>query len=277
MERHTNTLVGQVNIGTPVMESVTNHLVGTVEVNPMNIDCRCYVLNNKINTMLSSNVLLDTDVRDLWTIMGELGIRDQWKEMNAKIRAELEGISKHVEEATKILDANPPELKWRSYTAGMVLPATAVATAVPATVTTVPAFGYSTATLVPGHEQFVRYAPFVHEEKRWGLEKPKLVSMPWQQWNCEVNAQVANANVNELIPVKKQVVVRRLFGEWDAMMADVAEWHARGLNRFNVRLCMAPSAVQYVHGPTVQYSTVQTAPTTVEFVQGPSVQYTVKE
>lgn len=252
------------------MEFVQNADIASVNVSPFQWNARWNLLNTKINTILGSHILYDTDVRDMWTIMGELGIRDQWKEMNAKIRAELEGISKHVEEATKVLDANPPEFKWRSYTGGLaVVPGAAFATAVPATMTTVPAFGYSTATLVPGHEQFLRYAPVVHEDKRFGLEKPKLVSMPWQQWNCEVNTQVASVNVKELIPVKKQVVVRRLFGEWDAMMADVAEWHMRGLNRFNVRLCMAPSTTQYTTvqtvPSTVQYQTVQTVPATVQY------------
>jgi hypothetical protein len=100
--------------------------------------------------------------------------------------------------------------------------------------------------VAPTVEHMYRYEPVVFEEKRWGLEKPELISMPWQQWNCKVNTQVANADVKEIIPVKKQVVVRRLFGEWDALMEDVAEWHRRGLYRYNVRLCMAPQTVQYV-------------------------------
>jgi len=220
------------------MMELQNANIASVDFSPLEFGSRWVVLNNKINNILGSHVLYDTDVRDLYTIMTELGIRDQWKEMNAKIRAELEGISKHVEEATKVLDANPPELQWRSYTAPVAVAAAPVAV--------MPNFGFYTQAVAPSVEQVVRYEPVVHEEKRFGLDKPKLISMPWQQWNCEVNTQVANANVKDIIPIKKQVVVRRLFGEWDSLMEDVAEWHRRGLYRYNVRLCMAPTTLHRV-------------------------------
>ena len=372
MECHANTLLGNVNIGTPTMESVTNHLVGTVDVDPMTIQCRCYVLNNKVNTMLSSHVLLDTDVRDLWTIMGELGIRDQWKEMNAKIRAELEGISQNVGEATKVLDANPPDMKWvnQHYGCGTnfvfapvvmenevavaqesvaqesvqetvqeavqetvqesvevttevgaeekaslateatvvgqtdfsyIHPMFATSTAVPVfqtvpIVQTTPMFEtvamaseevkqeevtvgttasaeteatavgqtdfsyvhpmfatavpvirsvpvMETVTTVPvTNSSSVEYKPVFHKEVRWGLDKPQLLSMPFQEWTERTNKNVAKVSVNEIIPETKQVVERRLFGEWDALMEDVVEWHKRGLQRYNVRMnyCVCP-------------------------------------
>jgi hypothetical protein len=227
-----------VNVASLNFVPLENAHIASVNLSPLEFGSRWHILNTKINSILGNHVLYDTDVRDLYTIMGELGIRDQWKEMNAKIRAELEGITKHVEEATKILDANPPQLEWRSYTAPVALAAAPVAV--------MPSFGFSSAMVAPTVEHMYRYEPVVFEEKRWGLEKPELISMPWQQWNCQVNTQVANADVKEIIPVKKQVVVRRLFGEWDALMEDVAEWHRRGLYRYNVRLCMAPQTVQYV-------------------------------
>merc|ERR1711981_964172 len=112
---HSNKLVAEVDTGCPTMEAVTNHLVGTVNVAPLEFDCRCWRLNTKINAILDNSVLCDVDVRDLWSIMGELGVHHQWKEMNAQIRAELEGISKHVDAATKVLDANPPEFEHRRH------------------------------------------------------------------------------------------------------------------------------------------------------------------
>jgi len=197
------------------MECVNNSYVGAVNLEPFER------LNEKINAMLGSHILYDTDVRDLVFIMEEAGLRNQWKEMNAKIRVELEAITKRVEEATKILDANPPEPEYRLVHHGAW------------TNYTWPNFNYCARNLVPAHE---RYTPVQPKQVRFALEKPALVSMPWAAWNCQVNTSVANANVKEIIPPKKQVIERRLFGEWDAMLEDVIEWHKRGLYRYNVRL-----------------------------------------
>jgi hypothetical protein len=192
-----NAHIGSVNMPTPVMFER---------------------LNTKINTMLGSHILYDSDVRDLYVMMEEFGLRDQWKEMNAKIRAELEGITKHVEEANKILEANPPEPEFRLVHAGRYAAPVAWA-------------NYAT---LP-QQWATRYTAVEEKPVRFGLEKPELVSMPWAQWNIAVNRNVADANVKDIIPEKKQVIVRRMFGEWDALMEDVAAWHQWGLG-YNVRL-----------------------------------------
>jgi len=237
-----NTLVGDVNVGCPTLEAVTNHLVGAVDVTPFDFGCRYWRLNTKINSMLSNHVIADTDVRDLAYLMEELGMRHQWKEMNAKIRAELEGISKNVEAATKILDENPPPV-----TALPVVPA------VPAYrywqnrwFTGPRHFGFRESMFVPQvvaapvvavPEVFTSVQPCVVK-----MEQPKRVmklsvsELPWQQWHCKMNNEVANAQVGEIIPVRPQKVERRLFGEWDALMEDVLDWHRFGLHRYRLRL-----------------------------------------
>merc|ERR1712000_361817 len=87
-----------------------------------------------------------------------------------------------------------------------------------------------------GPFQVSHYEPVTHPDVRFAMEKPKLVSMPFAEWNSQVNPQVAKVNVSDIIPEKKQVVQRRLFGEWDALLEDVVEWHRFGLHRFNVRM-----------------------------------------
>jgi len=314
-QQRTNQLLGEIDVGCPAQEAVTNHLVGAVDVCPLEFGY--WRLNTKINSMLSNPVLCDVDIRDLWVIMEELGIQDQWKEMNAKIRAELEGITKHVTEATKILDANPPpapEYKfvtapagyvngWSNYGHGQMFrmtdrqmfvaePAAAAAVAAETVVvqeaapvvqeaaavaetvvveqtvaaeTEVAAAastsaetkveymmpnmmplgfnpGFNLGLAVPTFRY--EYEPVHHKEVRFAMEKPELVSMPYTEWTCQTNKKVANANVSEIIPAAKQVITRRLFGEWDALMEDVVEWHKRGLNRFTVRMCM-PEMCRY--------------------------------
>jgi len=231
-----NKLVGEVNVGCPAMEAVTNHLVGAVDVTPFDFDGRYWRLNTKINSMLSNHIIADTDVRDLAYLMEELGIRHQWKEMNAKIRAELEGISKNVKTATEILDANPPPLP--------ALPA------VPASYrywqnrwfTGPRHFGFRESMFVP--EVFTAREVVVPEVRPlvYKMEQPKKVmklsvsELPWQQWHCKMNNEVADARVEEIIPVAPQKVERRLFGEWDALMEDVLDWHRFGLHRYRLRL-----------------------------------------
>jgi len=262
--QHSNKLVAEVDTGCPTLEAVTNHLVGTVNVAPLEFGCRCWRLNTKINSMLDNNVLCDVDVRDLYSIMQELGVRHQWKEMNEKIRAELEGISKHVDAATQVLDANPPEFKyrWNHCTGWFVQPATVVteeSTTVeePATTPEV------TPKTEPESDQEVVEEEVVEEdvveeevveedvveedvaaeEEAPMVEEPKVISctlndLPWQRWHCQLNKDIANANVDTIIPTALQTVECKLFGEWDQFMADVVEWHRRGLQRFHVRMCM---------------------------------------
>lgn len=125
--------------------------------------------------------------------------------------------------ATKVLDANPP-----------ALPAP------------VPAHRYWSHTCFPQEHVQVPCtvaAPQAQHVLSTVLEEPKhircsLSQLPWQKWNCRFNNEVANVNVDEIIPVKCQQVSRKLFGEWDQLMEDVVEWHRRGLHRFHVRMCM---------------------------------------
>jgi len=285
MEHHqTNKLVGEVDTGSPTLEAVTNHLVGTVDVTPIEFRYRWNVegvrrLNTQINSMLDNNVLCDVDVRDLYSIMQELDIHHQWKEMNAKIRAQLEEISKHVDAATQVLDANPPELKpvelkpvyrWNQswfgpryvpgFLPGFVLaqPATVATeetTTVeePATVPEVTPETESVSVQDAVEEEAVIEEEIVEEEEVAVeedvpakeeapiVEEPKVISctlteVPWQRWHCQLNRDVANANVDTIIPITLQRVERHLFGDWDEFLADVLDWHRRGLQRYHVRI-----------------------------------------
>lgn len=251
---HSNKLVAEVDTGCPTLEAVTNHLVGTVNVTPLQFGCRCWRLNTKINSILDNNVLCDVDVRDLYSIMQELGVRHQWKEMNAKIRAELEGISKHVDAATQVLDANPPEFKYRfnHYTSCIAQAATVAteetttveepATPEPATPEAEPESVEEVVEEEVVEEEVVEEDVAAEEEVTM-VEEPKVISctlngLPWQRWHCQLNRDIANANVDAIIPPHLQTVECKLFGEWDQFMADVVEWHRRGLQRFHVRMCM---------------------------------------
>lgn len=280
MEQKANEFVAKVDVGCPTMEAVTNHLVGTVDVTPLNFGCRCWRLNTKINSMLTNHVLCDVDVRDLVGLMEELGVRNQWKEMNAKIRAELEGISAHVEEATKVLDANPPEYTFRRLACSHVMVGEPVAfipevvVVVPEVVEVVPevveevvpevvevvveepelVFIAEPCIFVPETSVFVEAPePCILALGELTLNEPaqpiecSLAELPWQQWHNRMNNEVASVQVEEIIPVKDQQVERRLFGEWDMLMEDVLEWHRRGLHRFHVRMCMCQHEVVNAH------------------------------
>jgi len=233
-QMQSNKLVADVNTGCAAMEAISNHLVGAVDVTPFHAN-GYWRLNSKINSMLGNHVIYDTDVRDLAYIMEELGIRNQWKEMNAQIRAELEGISKHVDAATKVLDANPPAPEpmpianryWQNWWTGghyrnLLVPQTVSMVANPCV--------FKTTTVVEP-------TPV----------KLSVSAMPWQKWHCKMNNEVADAKVEEIIPAKPQKVERRLFGEWDALMEDVLDWHRFGLHRYQVRIGYCPNQyVQYV-------------------------------
>lgn len=222
-QKATNKFIGNVDVGCRSLESISNHLVGAVNVGHTFVGNNHLVgtvatdfgfrsgyqrLNTKINSMLTNHVLCDVDVRDLVSIVDELGLRSHWKEMNAKIRAELEGISKHVAAATEVLDANPPAYQYRN----VVLP------------------GYVSAPLAHS-------CTFKMEEAPKAIQF-SLAELPWQKWNIKMNNDVAKAHVEEIIPVKEQKVVRKLFGECDALMEDVLAWHRMGFYRYNCRMSM---------------------------------------
>lgn len=235
-----NKLVADVNVGCPTLEAVTNHLVGAVDVTPFDFGCRYWRLNTKINSMLANHVICDTDVRDLAYCMEELGIRHQWKEMNAKIRAELEGIRKNVDTATEILDANPPALpayryyQHRWFTGGHQLHQRMFVPEVFAAHPMVVPEVFTARAFVP--EVYTAQPCVVKMEKPKKVMKLSVSELPWQQWHCRMNNEVADAQVKEIIPAAPQKVEKRLFGEWDALMEDVLDWHRFGLHRYRLRL-----------------------------------------
>jgi len=113
-----------VNMACPTTsEAVNNHfvantdieLVAAGELKNVEVTCGWTKFNAKLNAMLAGPVLYDYDVRDLYMMMEELEMRNKWSEMNDKIRADLEAISMRVDESRKVLDENPPELKYWAH------------------------------------------------------------------------------------------------------------------------------------------------------------------
>jgi len=251
MENHlvANTSCSQVDI-----EAAANHYVANVDVQDLLPACPCRPLNVKLNTMLGSRVLYDMDIMDLVGLLEEMGVRNQWKLMNARIVKELEGISQHVEESVKILGENPPPyVSWRNREPTRF--DEAVITEARQVIEEQLAQEVVVAEKEAQEEVVVEQAVAEPEEVKEEVvvkeeERPIFCSLrqwPWGRWNYWYNHEVANHRVDEIRPQLLEAQVRTAdlgsasFGTWDNLMDDVIAWHKRGLNRFHVRMCLCQS------------------------------------
>lgn len=252
-------------------ESTKNYVVADTSVleiippppPPAEYLCRCRRLNSKLNAMLSNNVLCDVDVRDLYGLMDEIGVRHQWKEMNAQIHKELEAIGQHVDQSRKILSENPPPQRFWCHRPFFGCEAAAAAA---------PAEAEKPAEEEIVVEQTVEEE--VVQEESVQVEETKvevevetkvetkvetevelkteevrapccLSQLAWRRWDYMLNSDVASHSVEEIIPLSPAdiKIERRLckeweVSEWDRLMEDVVAWHRLGLHRFHVRMCM---------------------------------------
>jgi len=241
-----------VNLACPsTLEAVNNHFVANTDIQLVHAaDTTIEVkygwnqLNAKLREMMARQTLYDVDVRDLYVMIDQLGMRNQWCEMNDKIRADLEEISLKVEASKKMLDENPPEMKawgqrfhgFHHYGYPMMFPLMAKAVA----------------EQEPEPEPIVEPEPVVEPEptpEPEPVEEEKMTfyrlsRLPWARWGHFWNHDVANANVSEVIPMHSRYLQfeRKMSDgswneQWNKLMEDVMQWHKWGVHRFNIRVC----------------------------------------
>jgi len=197
------------------LEAVNNHFVANTDIelvhaiSPETVEFKWgwNKVNAKLCDMFKGGFLYDNDVRDLYMMIDEMNMHKQWTEMNEKIRAELEVITEKVEASKKMLDDNPPEMKYWAHRG--LFPR-----------------GYYGYPMI-----FQKSIPAPEPEPEVQPEPvPEPEPLPVD------NHHVANANVDELVPVPQVClrVVRRMCTEkwseqWNKMMEDCLALHQWGV------------------------------------------------
>lgn len=250
-----NHLVANTSCSQAEFEAIANHYVANVDVDEL-IPTTYYRLLPttavKLNTMLGNRFVCNMDIMDLMGLLDEIGVRNQWKQMNAKISKELEGISQRVEESFKVLGENPPPPVWwhRRGTAAFAVDEAVVAQAVTADAEAAVEAEQQVAQEEVAEEVVAEPEPIVVKEEGNPVYL-SLSHLPWGRWNYWYNHEVANHKVDEIKPQVLAAEVRSAdlsgkasYGTWDNLMDDVVAWHKRGLHKFHVRMCICQSEGQ---------------------------------
>jgi len=195
------------------LEAANNHFVANTDVElvracpPQTVEFKWGwdKVNAKLCEMFKGGFLYDYDVRDLYTMVEEMNLHKQWTEMNEKIRAELEVITEKVEASKKMLDENPPEMKYWAHRGFFPY-----------------GYGYRGFPML-----FQKSVPAPEPEPEVQPEPvPEPEPLPVD------NTWVANANVSEIVPAPLKVVYKMEGSwseKWNKMMEDCLAMHQWGV------------------------------------------------